>query len=125
MITIITTLLSKYWRTIASCLAIILALMFVYNIVYQRGVVATTVAYEAKLAAQQALLDEHIAQIEHNSTVLIKQNEISAKATRQDLAKILAAAKTKPLVVYKNGECIPSKTFLDSWNQINLRGNQK
>lgn len=125
MITIITTLLAKYWRTIASCLAILLALMFVYNIIYQRGVVATTITYEAKLAAQQALLDTHIAQIEQNSTLLIKQNETAAKATRQDLAKILAAAKAKPLVVYKNGECSPSQTFLDSWNQINLRGNQK
>lgn len=121
----IATFLLKNWKTIVSYLALLLALFFVYNYIYQRGVNATTIVYEAKLKAQQELLDKRIATIENNSSKLIEQGKINSESTKKDLDKILVATKNKPLVVVKNGECIPSKTFLDSWNSINLRGNQK
>ena len=121
----IQTILLKYWKQILVSSALVLSLVLVYNYVYQRGVAATTQVYEAKLKAQQDLIDKRIANIEQTSQVLAEQSKIAATSTHADLAKILQAAKNKPLVVYKNGECIPSQTFLDSWNQINLRGNQK
>lgn len=122
---IILTFLLKNWKSIVSCLALLFALFFVYNYVYQRGVDATTITYEAKLKAQQELLDKRIASLEETSSQLVEQGKTNNAAVKQDLNKILAAAKNKPLVVLKNGECNPSKTFLDSWNQINLRGNGK
>jgi hypothetical protein len=97
----------------------------VYNYIYQRGVSATTVVYEAKLQAQEDLLDKRIAGLEQTSQTLVEQSQLATTNAHNDLTKILAATKNKPLVVYKNDECIPSQTFLDSWNQINLRGNQK
>ena len=121
----ITALLLKNWKNIVKVLAILLSLFFVYNYIYQRGVEATTVVYEAKIKAQQEQLDKQIASIEKNSILLVEQGNLNSAMVKKDLNKILAAAKTKPLVIYKNGECSPSQTFLDSWNQINLRGNQK
>ena len=121
----ITALLLKNWKNIVKVLAILLSLFFVYNYIYQRGVEATTVVYEAKIKAQQEQLDKQIATLEKNSTLLVEQSNLNSAMVKKDLNKILAAAKTKPLVIYKNGECSPSQTFLDSWNQINLRGNQK
>jgi len=118
-------LLLKYWKQILISGSLILSLFLVYNYVYQRGVDATTIKYEAKLKAQEELLNKRITTIENNSQVLIEQGILATNNTKKDLDKILASTKNKPLVIYKNDECIPSQTFLDSWNQINLRGNQK
>lgn len=121
----ILTLLLRYWKHIILLIAVVTVLGLVYNAIYQRGVAATTQTYELKIAEQQKLLDTKVATLELLSTQLVTQTALNQQNLNADLAKILAAAKTKPLVVYKNGECSPSQTFLDSWNQINLRGNQK
>ena len=121
----IITLLLKHYQKILWAVAVVALLAQAYAWSYQRGARATAAVYEAKIVAQQQLLDTKVANLERLSTELIIKQSTTQTTLRNDLAKILVAAKTKPLVVYKNGECNPSQTFLDSWNEIILQGNKK
>lgn len=68
--------------------------------------------------------DAKIAKIEELSGLLVNTAIANNDATKNDVKTILAAVKSKPLVVVKNGECTPSQTFSDSILTINKRINQ-
>lgn len=59
-----------------------------------------------------------------NSNVLATELKISIEALQNDIASIVKASKGKSFVIVKNGECSPSTTFSDTFNQINKRVNE-
>lgn len=70
--------------------------------------------------ARDARLDDIIAK----SDQLIKDNAANSASLRKNIASIIKGLDGKTLAIIKNGECIPSKEFLDSYVSINKQANQ-
>lgn len=110
--------LIKYWKEILLAVAITFSAYMVYDRIYTKGV-------QDSIAAHEKYLDEKIGNLEHLSTHIALQNEQNTKAVQDDLALILSKSSQKPTVIYKEGKCIPSDNFLDSYNSLIDRANSK
>ena len=80
--------------------------------------------YELVIKDYEEQRDAKIANIEALSFILVNESRNNNATTAKSIADVLVAAKGKPLVVVKNGECTPSETFSDSILTINKRINQ-
>lgn len=108
----------KYWKELIVIIALSISGYLAYDKIYTKGVSDT-------IAAHQKYLDEKISKLEQLSTDIAKQNETSNQQVRDDLAVILSNSSKKPTVIYKEGKCIPSDNFLDSYNSLIDRANSK
>ena len=69
--------------------------------------------------------------IEQNSSTLIVESRTNTELLSKNVTGIVKWLKGKTLTIVKNGECTPSKTFSNSFNQINrtvnenMKGSQK
>ncbi len=77
-----------------------------------------------KFAEYEKERDEKIANIEKLAGILVTEGRTSQAALASDITTILKNSKNKPLVIVKDGECNPSKTYSDSMSEINKRVNQ-
>ncbi len=77
----------------------------------------------ALIKQQQELIDTKIASIEVLATNLANTNLETNATLVKDITAIVKNVKGKTLTVIKNGECLPSKTFSDSFVEINKRTN--
>lgn len=92
----------------------------VKNIGYQEAKAEDALVFK-KYAEER---DAKLQQIADLSTTLVTESRENKAALDKSVAAILVAAKTKPLVNVKNGECTPSQTFSDSLGEINRRVNE-
>ena len=95
-----------------------------YNHVKRIGYEEAETKYQLVIKDYEAKRDAKIDKIVDLSGVLVDEARKNKDSTNKSLQAILAAAKTKPLVVVKDGECTPSQTFSDSILTINKRINQ-
>lgn len=95
-----------------------------YSHVKHIGYVEAETKYELKFKEYEAKRDAKIQKIEELSSILVEESRTNNDATKKGISSVLAAAKGKPLVVVKGGECTPSQTFSDSILTINKRINQ-
>lgn len=65
-----------------------------------------------------------LTKIEESSTQLVLTSKTNNEAVSTDIAAILSKVKGKSLVVLKDGNCVPSQTFSDTFNTVNKRVNQ-
>lgn len=105
-------------------LAIMLALYSGYSYIKNIGYKEAEVVYQQKISDYENKLNKKIDTIETLASTLVAENRESAAILTTDVAEILAKTKGKTLTIVKNGECIPSKTFSDSFVEINKRTNQ-
>lgn len=92
----------------------------VKNIGYQEA----AVKYEKVIKDYEEVRNQRIANIEKLSYTLVNESRSNSLATAKGISSVLVAAKAKPLVILKEGECTPSQTFSDSILTINKRINQ-
>jgi hypothetical protein len=59
-----------------------------------------------------------------NSGILVAKGDENTLKLTKDISKIVSNLKGKTLTVIKNGECVPTSTFSDSFSEINKRANQ-
>lgn len=99
------------------------------------GYVYKTAYSHGELAAQQACAEEtdilikqihdRITKVEQNldriADMAIDQQEKMSK----DIDEILKKIKKKPVVIVKNGKCVPSTEFIQGLNEAIRRANQK
>lgn len=97
----------------------------IYSKGYDAAYQERTAYYNQQLLDNNKQLVKVLDSVEKLALVLDTKNTAHYKQLAQDLNKIYDTAKTKPLTNTKNGECVPSQEFLDSYNSIILRGNQK
>ena len=99
-----------------------------YNHIYQQGHQAGYVVAEAKYTKiindNTTAVNKKIDNIETLAGNLVAINTASNDKMTEDIASILSKVKGKPLVIVKNGDCVPNQTFSDSFIQINKRANQ-
>lgn len=96
----------------------------VYNHIKQIGINEANVKCEARYREYEKERDEKLASIEKLIGVLAQDGKKSSLALSTDINAILKNSKSKPLVIVKDGGCVPSKDFSDSLTLINKRVNQ-
>lgn len=96
-----------------------------YSKVYSVGYNKASVEYEVKLREYDDKLRDRINNIELTSTVILEQYTKGRVAAAKEYKNILAAAKTKPLVVYQNGVCEVSPDFSKAYVEALKRANKK
>ena len=109
---------------IAGAAAIALALYLGYAHIKSIGYAEASVVYEQKIRAYEDGINKKIDTIQALSTSLVVNTTINNDLLAKDVSGILDRVKGKPLVIVKNGECVPSQTFSDTFNQINKRTNE-
>lgn len=109
---------------LAGAVAISIVLYMGYSYIKHIGYKEAEVVYQQKIQEYQNTVLNKINTIESLSNTLATESKASNEAVAKDIEDILKKVKGKPLVVIKDGECIPSKTFSDSISEINKRANQ-
>ena len=115
-------IIAKY---IAIALVVLGVLYLGYDKVYSVGYNKATVEYEVKLREYDDKLRDRINHIELNSAVIIEQFGKGREAAAKEYKDILAAARTKPLVIYQNGACEISPDFSKAYVEALKRANKK
>lgn len=117
--------LKKYLKEIIALIIIGVLFYSFYSYSYQRGYDNRVQFYEKQRKEDFLVLNEKIDKLEGMSSNLGKQIKDNQVGLTEDLDKITANVKNIKSFVIKNGECVPSQEFLDSFNNIILRGNKK
>lgn len=120
----ILALLKKYWKYIVLAIALVVIYWAIYNQGYNSAYSERTEYYNAKLVKDNKTLITKLDAIESLALSEDFNNKKNHDSLVADLSKLNTAIKNKQLTTLKNGECVPSKEFLDSYNSIILRGNK-
>jgi hypothetical protein len=119
------TILKEYWRQIIYVLVVAFVLAWVYSKGYDSAYQNRTSYYEDIRATEMAKLNLKIDNLENLSNELATQGAISQNIITRDLNNVVKnLPKSIPFIV-KNGECVPSENFIDTFNSIITRGNSK
>lgn len=117
-------MLQKYWKHLLGGLLLVVAL-------YSGFITIKTIGYNEAMQIcneNTTKYEKDIANktkaIEVMSNVLLEQQKLSTVELNKNINVILQGVKAKPLTIIKNGECIPSKEFSDSFSEINRRVNE-
>ena len=123
MLTILLSLLKRFYKEILIVIISLSILLWAYNTVYDRGVDSSNTKWIAKVEKQEKIRDAQIASIEGLSKVTLEQTLINNDKTREDLAIIYKKLLGKPTTIIKDGKCVPSTDFISAYNEIISRGN--
>lgn len=123
--TILLTILSKYWKHLVIVLAITSASFFIYNYIYSRGFDEANIECAARMKEYTDKLDARIAELVDLSKQKSEEEAKRALLLKQDLNKLLVLSKQKPLTIIKEGKCLPSETFVETYNAAIDRVNSK
>lgn len=121
----LTTLFLQYWKQLLLAAIVITASWALYDKAYSVGYIKASAEYEVKLREYDDKLRDRINNIELNSAVIIEQFGKGREAAAKEYKNILAAARTKPLVIYQNGTCEISPDFSKAYVEALKRANKK
>lgn len=120
--TILLSLLRAYWKQVVGAILLIIVLTMTYNFIYDRGVTASNIKWEAKFAEQEKIRAEQITSIEGFTKITLEQTLINNDKMKADLESIYSRLKGKSTTVIKEGKCTPSPDFISTYNEIINRG---
>lgn len=109
---------------------IIIALLFaslIYvfgDIRYKSGYEAAEDKYTPVIEQYKNLVNTKIAVLETLSESLLTENRNNTNILNKNISTIITNTKAKPLVVIKEGGCVPSQEFSDSFVLINKKVNE-
>jgi hypothetical protein len=116
---------AKYWKQLILSIVLTVSAYIVYNYIYQRGVVDTTIVYEHKIKDYQDRLDKRISTIETNSVLLVSTAQAHTDLLNKDIDAIVLLSKKKSSFTINQGKCIPSTDFIDSYNSVINKANTR
>ena len=107
-------------------ISVIVALLGVgYNTAYTHGKLAGESDCIAKTEELIQQIHNRISQAEKTLDKLAALTEQQEVQMSKDIEAILKKIKAKPVVVVKNGKCVPTTNFLEGINEAIRRANQK
>lgn len=114
-----------YWKEIL-LLSVVLSLgsCVGYNKVKAIGYDEAATKYQLVIDEQKALIDTKLLNVEKLAFTLAAETKFSTESLSRDIKSIAKGFKGKTLTVVKDGNCVPTPTFSDSFTQINLRTNE-
>lgn len=112
-------------KYLVSISAILLALGLAYNTVYMQGYSKAEQKYTKIIEEHTTKQATNIASLTTLVTTLVENREAQDAALASDLETIKTRMRGKALVVYKDGTCSLTKTFLDSREAAISKANQR
>lgn len=95
-----------------------------YSKVKHIGYLEAETKYVKILAEQNRAIDEKIVQLEKSSRALVDITEKNNIKLTENIGLIVLGLNGKTLTVIKDGKCIPTKEFSDSFGKLNSAVNQ-
>ena len=105
-------------------LAIIIALYTGYSHIKDIGYKEAEAKYTKVIREYEANVNKKIDSIESLATTLVAENREATAIITTDIDAILTKTKGKTLTIIKEGECVPTETFSNTFREINVRTNQ-
>lgn len=118
-------LLKTYWKQLASAIVLCSVLYSVYNTGYNNAYRDRTSYYDNIRTKELNALNSKIDNIEDLSNELATQSTISQNIITRDLNNLTKNISKTPPFIIKNGDCIPSEDFINTFNSVINRGNSK
>lgn len=115
-----------FWKPIAAILIFSVLQFFVWNHGRNFGVERCTTKYEEQIRERDAAINEKVAELNAASNKLAENQKVDTQKLRKDLQLILAQVRDgkEPVVIVKDGKCLPTETFVETVNKINRRVNE-
>ena len=95
-----------------------------YSKVKQIGYAEAETKYVALIAEHNRAIDSKITQLEKSSRALVAITEANNTKLTQNIGQIVLGLNGKTLTVIKDGKCIPTKEFSDSFGKLNSAVNE-
>lgn len=90
-----------------------------YSKVKQIGYEEAETKYTKIIAEHNKAVDEKIRELEKSSRQLVALTEANNTKLTQNIGQIVLGLNGKTLTVIKNGKCVPTKEFSDSFGKLN------
>lgn len=95
-----------------------------YSKVKQIGYAEAEDKYTKIIAEHNKVIDTKITQLEKSSRALVSLTESNNTELTQNIGKIVLGLNGKTLTIIKDGKCIPTKEFSDSFGKLNSAVNE-
>jgi len=95
-----------------------------YNNIKQVGYLEAETKYLAIIAKHNKEIDIKITELEKSSRALIAVTENNNTKLTQNIGQIVLGLNGKTLTVIKDGKCVPTKEFSDTFGKLNNVANQ-
>lgn len=105
--------------------AVAIAGFFIYNKIYTRGYEQAHLECVEAKQQYELELQQKITQLEGS---LIATQQLAAQKQQKLSKQIISISeqlKLQPVTIIKNGECLPSPTFVNSISEAIMRANEK
>lgn len=117
--------LIMYWKEILLIsLVISIGSCTGYNKVKAIGYDEAATKYEAIISEQKQLIDTKLLNVEKLAITLAVETKYANENLSKDIKTITKGINGKTLTIVKDGECLPTSTFSDSFVLINARTNE-
>lgn len=119
-------ILKEFWKPVAAILIFAILQFFVWNHGRNFGQERCAAKYEQQIAERDQAINEKVTELNQVSNKLAENQKTDTQKLRKDLQIILAQVKEgkQPVVIVKDGQCLPTETFVDTVNKINKRVNE-
>lgn len=117
--------LKTYFRQIAFIIILGISILAIYNKGYQSGYNNRVVYYEKIRAEDRNILISKIDNLEALSIGMSKDVVRKQIKLSKDLNTLTLDIKNNKSFDLKNGECVPSEYFINTFNSVINRANQK
>ena len=95
-----------------------------YYKVKQIGYAEAEAKYTKVIAENNRVIGEKITELEKSSRALVSLTESNNNELTQNIGKIVLGLNGKTLTIIKDGKCVPTKEFSDSFGRLNSAVNQ-
>lgn len=95
-----------------------------YYKVKQIGYAEAEAKYTKVIAENDKVIGEKITELEKSSRALVSLTESNNTELTQNIGKIVLGLNGKTLTTIKDGKCVPTKEFSDSFGRLNSEVNQ-
>lgn len=113
-----------YWKQLLLSIIIAGGSYFVYEKVKDIGYQQAKTEDAVVIKNYEDAIVKKINAIQLTSTNLASESRDNALILTSSINTILKATKGKSLVIVKDGGCVPSQTFSDTFNKVNKQVNE-
>ena len=117
-------LLLKYWKELAVILAVAALAYGGYSYVYNIGYEAAETVCAERIQLIEELKDKRIKDIQDYAKANLEQTVLNNVNTSKDIKALLARKAQEPTTVIIEGKCLPSKSFVETYNAVIERANK-
>lgn len=115
--TVILPFLKAFWKPIALAIAIGVLVFFIYERGVSNGREACEEDHKLLEQKRDKAVNNKIDDLAKGSTEAANQAKLSTNQINANIKKLLEGQKG-PLVIYKDGNCEPTKSFIDTANSM-------